>query len=326
MTPTLVAPAVLEHAVSIACRAPSLHNSQPWSWVLDGAVLQLHLDRSRVVAHTDPSARQALISCGAVLDHLAVAVRAAGWRAVVDRFPNPNDLDHLASVEFRRGTHVTDADRLRANAILRRRTDRLPFLPPLGWDLLGPVLAGLISDEVRLDVIPDALRPELAEASRLTEAVRRYDADYHAELDWWTASFEYDSGIPRSALTSVSEADRVAVNRVFPAGGHGERRAALNEDHAMVLALSTPDDGRADALASGRALSSVLLEATAAGLATCTVTHVTETELGRAVVAELSGTTGVPQVLIRLGQVPPLDQVPVLTPRRALSDILRRTS
>ena len=48
---------VIQDAVGAACRAPSLHNSQPWQWVLTHGVLQLFLDPSRVMT-TDQSARK----------------------------------------------------------------------------------------------------------------------------------------------------------------------------------------------------------------------------------------------------------------------------
>ena len=70
---------VLRAAVQLACRAPSLHNSQPWQWVTQGTRLHLYVDHSRILYSTDKSGREALISCGAVLDHLCVAMAAAGW-------------------------------------------------------------------------------------------------------------------------------------------------------------------------------------------------------------------------------------------------------
>ena len=80
MPVTRVPTDVLARAVALACRAPSYHNSQPWRWVADCDGLHLFLDPSRLV-QTDPDERQALISCGAVLDHLRIALAAAGWKA-----------------------------------------------------------------------------------------------------------------------------------------------------------------------------------------------------------------------------------------------------
>ena len=188
MPDTMVDAEVIKSAVQLACRAPSLHNSQPWRWVADGGSLKLFLDRDRVVHSTDRSGREAIISCGVVLDHLRVATAGAGWTATVDRFPNPNNLDHLASVEFSPMDFVTDAHRRRADAILSRRTDRLPFAAPPEWESFGPILGADAGDSgVQLDVIADEARAELAEASQLTESLRLYDSSYHAELDWWTS-------------------------------------------------------------------------------------------------------------------------------------------
>ena len=97
---TLVDVKVITDAVRLACRAPSLHNSQPWRLDVDGKGVHLFLDTSRIMPSTDRSAREAIISCGALLDHLRVAMAAAGWKAHVDRFPNPNNLDiwHLSNL------------------------------------------------------------------------------------------------------------------------------------------------------------------------------------------------------------------------------------
>lgn len=104
-----------------------------------------------------------------------------------------------------------------ANAILLRRTDRLPFAPPPEWDSFeSHVRRSVDSEFVRLDVIGDDQRARLAEASQLTESLRLYDSSYHAELHWWTAAFDIREGIPYGSLVSAAESDRVDVGRSFP--------------------------------------------------------------------------------------------------------------
>lgn len=73
MFDTMVETKVIEDAVRLACRAPSLYDTQPWRWVADGAGLDLLLDASRVV-HADRSMREAHISCGGALEHLRSAM------------------------------------------------------------------------------------------------------------------------------------------------------------------------------------------------------------------------------------------------------------
>ena len=323
MADSVLDPQVMASAVELACRAPSVHNSQPWHWVAEGPELKLFFEPHRVPHATDLTGRETIISCGAVLDHLRVAVAAAGWQANVARFPNPNALDHLATIDFSPMEFVTDAHRARADAILHRRTDRLPFAPPPSWPTFEPVLRSTVdTDKAALYVLPETVRPQLAEASRLTESLRRYDSSYHAELQWWTAPFEVADGVPYSSLVSVSERDRVDVARVFPAGEHPDRRSEVDHDRSTILALSTYGDSRREALGCGEVLSDVLLEATMAGLATCTLTHMTELEASREIIRALTGGSGDPQLLIRVGMVPAIGEVPPATPRRPLADVL----
>lgn len=320
---TMIDTGVIKAAVELALRAPSLHNSQPWRWVAGGGVLELYADPTRIGRSTDSTGREVLISCGAVLDHLCVAMAAAGWKANVDRFPNPNNLDHLATLEFSPMDFVTDAHRARAEAIRHRQTDRLPFAAPPQWDSFEPVLRETLgASVVELDVIPDDSRPLLADASRLTADLRRYDSSYHAELEWWTTHSDSSQGIPQGSLASEVEAERVDVGRDFPASGHTERRALIGRDHSKILVLSTYDDSRKSALGCGETLSTVLLECTMASLATCTLTHMIERHASREIVRRLTSGHGEPQLLIRAGTIPQTESPPSPTPRRPVSEVL----
>ena len=324
MRDTMVDTPVIEQAVKLACRAPSLHNSQPWRWVVEGKTVHLFEDKDRVLYATDHTGREALLGCGAVLDHFRVAMAAAGWTANVDRFPNPNNPMLLASVDFTPMEFVTDGHRRRADAILRRRTDRLPFGEPPDWNEVETRMQGAVSAEaVRLDVIPDEFRHELAEASQLAETSRLYDSSYHSELARWTRPYETGQGIPPSALVSADESDRVDVGRNFPVTPQSGRRISFGEDQSKFVVLSTYDSDRGSVLQCGEMLSAVLLEATMAGLATCTLTHITELHAGRNVLAALIDQTTTPQVLIRVGVAPEVDELPPPTPRRPLNEVFQ---
>ncbi len=328
MSQTTVDTEVIEAAVQLACRAPSLHNSQPWRWVATGAAVDLFVDPHRILSSTDGSGRQAVISCGAVLDHFRVVMAAMGWEIAVEECPNPNNLDHLASIEFaapRLGTdHVAAARRDRATAISRRRTDRRPFHAPKDWAAFEPVLRSAFDGTLAcLDVLADDARPRVVEASRLADALRRYDDPYQYELSWWTASARDTEGIPQGALPTDAQARAVGVDRRFPDAGRTGKGSGGIEDEAKIVVLSTAGDTRADALNCGQVLSAILLECTVAGLATCAVTHLTELEASRDIIRDLlPGAASVPQVLIRVGTVP-ASKVPAdPTPRRPLRDVL----
>ncbi|HUH69477.1 MAG TPA: NAD(P)H nitroreductase [Mycobacterium sp.] len=315
---------VIRDAVMLACHAPSLHNSQPWRWVAEGATLQLWADPHRLVYATDQAGRELTLSCGAVLDHLRVAMAAAGWDSVTERLPDPYEPDHLATLEFQSIEAVTEAPQRRAAAILRRHTDRLPFGAPTGWPALQAVLhRAVIPYDVMLDVVADDARPMLAEASRLTETLRRYDTSYQDELRWWTSPFGSDDGVPQSELVSSLDAARVDIARAFPPAGGGGRHATIDHDHSKIVVLSTHhDDNRLDVLRCGEALSAVLLECTVAGMATCTLTHMTELGPSRDIIRQVTGNAGQPQLLIRIGKSPAMDPHVRRTARRPLAEVL----
>ena len=311
--------------VESACRAPSLHNSQPWRWVFEHSTLHLFADHERVGHHTDSTGREVILSCGAALDHLEVAAAAAGWRVTVVRYPEPHDHDTLASITFDRAEAVGEQARLLGDAMSRRRTDRLAFAAPQPWHELEQRLRQTLHGTVaQLDVIDDSGRPALAEASRQSEEHRLDDASYRYELLWWTGHSTED-GLPSSALASRAEASRVDVARDFPTYGSGDRRPQVDRDHSNILVLSTYDDSPENTLRCGEALSRVLLECTAAGFATCTLTHMIEIHASREMVRRITGRRAEPQVLIRVGRAAEISPPPARTPRRPLAEVLRLT-
>src|SRR5689334_7995420 len=115
-------------AVERALRAPSVHNTQPWRWRVDDDAVQLHADWTRHLVATDPDRRDLVLSCGAALHHLLVALAGRGIEAEVDRLPDPADEGHLATVTLRPGTGLP-ADGWLLPAIDRRRTDRRRMSP-----------------------------------------------------------------------------------------------------------------------------------------------------------------------------------------------------
>lgn len=167
----------IKSGLKLACRAPSIHNSQPWHWVLDGSALQLFVDRVRLVDVADSSGREAIMSCGTALDHLRVAMAALGWQTVTERFPDSDNRDLLATIGFRPLEFVSEVQYRRADAILERRTDRLPLRPPKFWTWFVPELRKTVGDggSVMVDVLSNEVRPQLASASVSTKVVRSHD-------------------------------------------------------------------------------------------------------------------------------------------------------
>lgn len=305
----------IQDAVALACRAPSLHNTQPWRWVFDGRQLHLFSDPRRMLAGTDAFGREMVISCGVVLDHLVVALAGQRWRAKVHRFPDPDRRELLASISFSPVMLVTNAEHDRAAAISRRRTERQPFGPVGDWTHYQSVLRSVAADyAVGIATLPAGARPELVHAAHLTASLRGQDGQYLTELRWWRGPSDPGAQVPAWAGRdpALHEADWTESD--------------LSDDLATVVVLSTEGDGPLDCLRCGEALSAVLLECTAAGLATCPLTHLTELPASRDIVAGLIGRVAAPQVMIRIGVGAEMPETLPLTPRRPLTEVFEATS
>jgi hypothetical protein len=146
--------ATLRTALEVAAQAPSAQNSQPWHWQVDSSGLHLDADWDRRLGDSRFDRADVLLACGAVLDHCAVALDSAGWRARIRRFPDGERAGRLASFELIESAPAPGSVEL-ASAIGRRRSDRRSYggspLPPVTLELL---LVRAARFGVQLGVVP----------------------------------------------------------------------------------------------------------------------------------------------------------------------------
>jgi hypothetical protein len=92
----------------------------------DGAV-EVFADRSRQLQVIDPSGRELLISVGAAIFTLRLAMRHRGRQPVLDRFPDEARPDLVARVRPGRALASSEPVEALHDAIVRRHTNRWPF-------------------------------------------------------------------------------------------------------------------------------------------------------------------------------------------------------
>ncbi|ULE33428.1 Acg family FMN-binding oxidoreductase [Mycobacterium sp. IDR2000157661] len=310
-------------ALMLAARAPSVHNSQPWQWRLGERSLHLYANRRLHLQHTDPDARDMMVSCGATLNHGQIAFAALGWQAKIHRFPNPDDPDHLASLELHRHP-AGDLDIALAAAIPRRRTDRRRYSP---WLVAHGDIALMGSRAARMGVTMRRVDDLPGLQGIVAEAAWRHagDRDYSAELATWSGRYGAAAGVP-ARNTPKPDARAPIPARWFAGPVLTQPQGSdAHDDGAVVIALGTTDDGELSRLRAGEATSTVLLTATALGLASCPITEPLEFTETRAGVREhVFDGDSCPQMLLRIGWAPVnADPLPA-TPRRKLNEVLAR--
>lgn len=313
-------PQAVRSVLESAARAPSVHNSQPWRWVVGPDSLHLFADPSRRLPHADPDGRNLTLSCGAALHHCTVALAAAGWHAGIRRLPDPATPEHLATIEVTRQP-PDELDVVLCLAIARRRTDRRGYRSwPVPWGDIALMGARAARAGVMLRQVDEIARLH----DIVLDSVARHaaDTDYLIELSAWSGRYGSVAGVPARNTPGPDASARIPA-RVFAGPAlqvaAGEDPAA---DGSVVLALGTEGDDDLAWLRAGEATSLVLLSATAMGLATCPVTEPLEIpETRQAVRADVFGDSGHPQMMVRVGW-PPAGAEPLPpTPRRPMSDI-----
>jgi len=303
--------------------APSVHNTQPWRFVISRGWLELHADPQRQLRVLDPRGRQLMISCGCALFNVRVALAAAGYDARVDRFPDAGRPELLARVHLPpQNSHGIRIAALDA-AIERRRTNRRRFfdrtVPP---DVLRRLAEAAQEEAAELCAItaPEQ-RLAVARLSRQADAVELTDPAYRAELRAWATTDPHrGDGV---LVTTVPHVDTGAGGdlplRDFDTSGRGWLPVDTNSGHDQcLLLLGTLDDDRMAWLRAGEALERVWLELTRQRFVASLLTQIIEVRHTHELLCHELNLDMHPHLLMRVGQAP--DTPP--SPRRPLAEVI----
>jgi hypothetical protein len=270
--------------------APSILNTKPWK-VDPGSAnrIELRPDWKRHLEVIDPRHRELLISCGAALFNLRMAIRVTGHDAVVWLLPEEQTGgtatcthcgepcgvgDLLASVEIITGRphQATVTEQRLYEAIPQRHTVREPFTHSVPAKILIELerAARTEGTDPRL-LHTAATRRLLREIAHVDGRLAR-DPLYLAELRKWTGGGHGGLGVPDAAL-----GPRPASQRRPPVRDLGltrpDRHREKFEKHPQMIALETKTDTPSDWIRAGQALQRLLLTATCYGVETSFLTQ-----------------------------------------------------
>ncbi|PPK65162.1 nitroreductase family protein [Actinokineospora auranticolor] len=312
--------AVLTAAFS---RAPSVHNSQPWLLELDGRAARV-LERVDIaLPRHDRLGRDRLISCGAAVTTVRVAVRQLGWAAPWRQFPDPTRPEVVARIDAGGRREPTETDLAVYRAIPNRHSHRGAFTPdPVDAALLCALRDQALEDTPRAAAVRILHAPgdtgDLARVLARSALVFRHDHAYQRELAAWRGGA--DDGLPSAGGTPT-----------LPWTGLVDEHTAVPDDDVLAarlaresyLLITTTGDGRSDHLAAGMVTQQLWLGAVAAGLAGSVLTQPLHVPEARKSLIRRLDLSGYPQLLLRVGHPA---EVPAPSRRRSTDDLIRVTS
>ena len=115
--------------LSAAVAAPSMHNTQPWRFEVNGNVIDVFLDGSRALPAEDPTGRAMRIAAGAATFNLRCAAAWLGYGSWFGLVPDPAEPDLVARIVVE-PTETPDRILVELFAqIPRRHTSREPVRP-----------------------------------------------------------------------------------------------------------------------------------------------------------------------------------------------------
>jgi nitroreductase len=312
--------AMLARCVQAATLAPSLHNSQPWRFRIVDDAVEVHADQRRRLTELDPTGRELMISLGAAVVTLRVAIRGQGWIPGVRLLPDPARPDLVARVTLDRPAEPSPRARDLASAIAERHTNRRPFLAEVvPVHAIEELTAAAAHEGADLSVAGSAARQIIVGLGQVAEERLRAIGGYRAELGRWTRPVPgRRDGIPPTAVGPWDALERIPVRDFGLVHPQPSRRAEPFEAYPTIAVLSTVGDEPADWLRAGQALQRVLLVATRLHLSTTPISQPVEIPSIRSLLSD-PGSGRWAQMVIRVGYGVPAPA----TPRRPLTEVLQ---
>jgi hypothetical protein len=296
------------YLIATAARAPSVHNTQPWRFKVSQDAIELYSDPRRKL-WVDRVGREMLISCGAALFGLRLAIRSLGYQPVTELLPDPANTRLLARVRLGVAMPVTKAERRMLEAIPHRHTHRGPFAArPLPEGLLPGLQHDALAEGATLVYVEQPISYQ-----QLTDIVnaagRRQDLDpvARAEVRRWTraAHAVARDGVPGQAFEAPALSPGPQRGRLRQRDFDLGRGLGLlvngGPPAAATAVLVTRGDGPADWLRAGQGLHRLLAHAATRWVFASLHSQPLEAAAIRSEIRARLKLPGAPQMLLQLG-------------------------
>ncbi len=271
----------LEELRRVAGMAPSILNTKPWSlFAVGDDRVELRADWKQRLDSVDPRHRELVISCGAALFNIRMAVRVTGHDLACSLVPGMQREDDacphcgapglLASVEiaWRRLHRATDQERRLYHAIPLRHTVREPFSQGIRLVMAVELEQAARTEGVYAMLLHKQSAKRVLEEAAAADQELADDQEHRAELGEWTghgAHVTHDYGVPADRLAPEPTDQRRPPVRDLGLTWDGTQVRQF-EKQPQLIALMTRTDTPPDWMRAGQALQRLLLTAARYGV------------------------------------------------------------
>ncbi|MFO8002876.1 Acg family FMN-binding oxidoreductase [Thioalkalivibrio sp.] len=321
---------IAKQLITLAVRAPSGHNTQPWQFSVEQDTVRIYPDLSRRLPVVDPDDHALFISLGCALENLVIAAAHQGLAAGVDYFPSDEPEECLRVRLSEDADEETDA---LFQAIPERQSNRGTYD---GRAIDDSDLARLMDAHFRDSVKVRAFRVGHPDIEPIIGFVREgniaqfNDPAFVAELVSWIRFTRREVSDRQDGLAAVAlgfpAVPRwlgrwIMTTLVRPEGEAARQEKAIRSSSLLLLFIARGND-KQHWVDVGRSFERIALTATSLGIAHAHVNMPCEVApIRRRLAVHLGLDDGEqPLLLIRLGHV--RKRLPT-SPRRPVERVMR---
>lgn len=306
--------------------APSVHNTQPWSFTTEGMSITLLVNKARLLVDGDPTGRELWISLGVCLETLITAAQALGHKAVITEQQTDTIEQPIAVVTITPGVQPRQQQLI--DLVKQRHSYRGPMQPISLPGLLLATCRDAAKDLSGISIHLTDARSDIEAIADLTykgmrlalssPAFRHELADL-INYNWSKARVGMHGFVlNRRALGSVWEKWSIKLGLDIRKKALADRIKISNA--SGLLFIATEGDVPRHWLAAGRAYYRTCLVITKVGLAHSTIAAPVEAASFHEDVERLLHTPHRIQTMIRVGKA--AHQQRKFSPRLTVEELL----
>jgi hypothetical protein len=288
--------------------APSVHNAQPWRFVVNGDLISLAVAPERMLDSGDPTSRESWISFGICLEAILQAAKGLGMKATITQVQGASFDDVIATVQVTPTTFEKQPAVL--DALKKRQTYRERMEPAEVPSDLIQRCEEAVKDLDGVSVFFMQDKPSIRQVGEYTfkaMSLALSSPDFRHELYHfvhynWSPSRTGMHGYTQGEGSFGSIFGKLSIKLglgLSTKARHDQQR--INDASALIF-IGTNGDVPSFWLSAGRGYLRVALEVTKSGLAQGTLAAPIEAASFHEDIEKMLGTSARLQTMLRIGK------------------------